>query len=279
MISKLLIAVNKSDYKVAIFNYAIEIATIFPVEIKAIFIVNQMIQNEIFYSTIDIPSNEFIPAFLPFDELNNRMEEDGKKILDELDVLGQGKNIKIEKAVMNGFVDEVICEESKAADLTIIGKYSNSSGRLIGLLGSNTERIMARIEKPIFLASSKYQPIKRILICYDNSPRSKIGLKLACEFKKRTDCSLCIVTVKEQNENAEMIINEAMDITRKENVKVEILSLIGDATENILSLATHDKFDLVVMGAHGHRKIKEFILGTTSYHVARKTDCPVILAR
>jgi nucleotide-binding universal stress UspA family protein len=33
------------------------------------------------------------------------------------------------------------------------------------------------------------------------------------------------------------------------------------------------------MGAYGHTRIREFILGSTTSHVLRKSDVPVLLVR
>ena len=37
--------------------------------------------------------------------------------------------------------------------------------------------------------------------------------------------------------------------------------------------------DLIVMGAYGHTRIREWILGSTTSHVLRKARIPVWLAR
>ena len=56
--------------------------------------------------------------------------------------------------------------------------------------------------------------------------------------------------------------------------------LVNDVAENaILHVAGEMDADLIVMGAYGHTRIREWILGSTTSHVLRKTRIPVWLAR
>ncbi len=280
MLSKIILATNNSDYSESIFLFALDIAHSFSSEIKAIFVVNQIIQNEIFYSMSDYTFNEFIPSYFPIEELNKKIEEEGKNLLDKLDSIPESKNIIINKQVLYGFVDEIIFKESKYADMVIIGRHSHSERKLLGFLGSNTERIMSRIEKPLFIVPKNFTNIKRILVCYDGSPRAKIGLSLGAEYARKKNGELTIFSVRENGDfNIELLQKEAIDSLTEKNIEIKTKNATGEPAKQILSEAVPEKYDLIIMGAHGHRKIKEFFIGTSSYEVARKTSCPIILAR
>ncbi|MBI5207330.1 MAG: universal stress protein [Candidatus Firestonebacteria bacterium] len=285
MFNNILIATDNSNYSESIFTYGIDFAETFSAELKAIFVISQFIQNGFFYPTGELSLTEFSPVYIPIEEISKKLEEDGLKLLDKLDTMSEGKNIKINKQILYGFVDETIYEESKVHDLTIIGKYSHEERTFLGFLGSNTEKIMSRIEKTLLIVPKEFQKIKRILICYDGSDRAKIGFKLAYEIGKKKNCEITILSVKEGKEDINKLLLERDENIKNvfgnqnEKIKIETLVKEGDVANEILSLASIDKFDLVVMGAHGHRKIKDLILGTTSSQVVRKTSCAVLLAR
>lgn len=47
--------------------------------------------------------------------------------------------------------------------------------------------------------------------------------------------------------------------------------------KQVISDATQDGVSLVVMGSQGHGRVKEFLLGSVSYEVVRRSNAPVLL--
>ena len=65
---------------------------------------------------------------------------------------------------------------------------------------------------------------------------------------------------------------------RGEWAEVQVLASLGDPKDVILSTATLVGAGLVVMGSHGATGWRALFGGTT-YHVARKLDCSVLVLR
>jgi nucleotide-binding universal stress UspA family protein len=61
------------------------------------------------------------------------------------------------------------------------------------------------------------------------------------------------------------------------SAKAEVL--IGDATETILGRATEWRADLIAVGSHGKRSIRDFLLGSVAESVARRAGCSVLMVR
>jgi len=55
--------------------------------------------------------------------------------------------------------------------------------------------------------------------------------------------------------------------------------LTGDATETILVRASEWHADLIAVGSHGHRSIRDFLLGSVAKSVARRAGCSVAIVR
>jgi nucleotide-binding universal stress UspA family protein len=53
----------------------------------------------------------------------------------------------------------------------------------------------------------------------------------------------------------------------------------GDTVDAILGFCKKGSYDLLVIGAYGHSKIRELILGNTTVQLMRKVTCPVLLCR
>ena len=60
---------------------------------------------------------------------------------------------------------------------------------------------------------------------------------------------------------------------------VVAMLLCGDPTDQILAVAEREKCDLIAMSTHGHRLIKDVLLGSVANSVRHRTDIPVLLIR
>lgn len=70
---------------------------------------------------------------------------------------------------------------------------------------------------------------------------------------------------------------------REKQIPASILGknvvLGGSAWHEITELARTDKFDLIVIGTHGHTALKHLWLGSTTENVVRHAPCPVLTVR
>jgi universal stress protein A len=55
--------------------------------------------------------------------------------------------------------------------------------------------------------------------------------------------------------------------------------LIGDVTKTILDRAAEWRADLIMVGSHGQRSIRDFLLGSVAESVARRAGCSVVVIR
>jgi nucleotide-binding universal stress UspA family protein len=60
---------------------------------------------------------------------------------------------------------------------------------------------------------------------------------------------------------------------------VEIVIVSGKSTEQIVRIAAEKTADIVVMGAHGNSGLVEELFGSTTYSVARRVRCSVLISK
>jgi nucleotide-binding universal stress UspA family protein len=64
-----------------------------------------------------------------------------------------------------------------------------------------------------------------------------------------------------------------------EEIKPECVVQRGDASDSILSFATAQHADMIVMGTHGRRGVDRLMLGSVTERVMRKASCPALVVR
>jgi nucleotide-binding universal stress UspA family protein len=81
------------------------------------------------------------------------------------------------------------------------------------------------------------------------------------------------------DDEAEKVLKTIRSFFGKQRIAAEFVSKIGPAAETIATAASKGKFDLVMMGSHGHSSIGNLVLGSVATKVMSQCEVPVLLIR
>lgn len=81
------------------------------------------------------------------------------------------------------------------------------------------------------------------------------------------------------DDTAEKVFKPIRAFLGKQGIKAEYSGKVGHAAELIAEVAKKGKFDLVVMGSHGHGTLKNLVLGSVATKVLANCETPVLLVR
>jgi nucleotide-binding universal stress UspA family protein len=90
-----------------------------------------------------------------------------------------------------------------------------------------------------------------------------------------------IVTVAENGDEAAAreCAEDAMKLARAHECVAANLVVKGAADEMLLGKARDLGCNLIVVGAYGHSRIREMILGSTTHQLIARSEVPVLLVR
>lgn len=136
---------------------------------------------------------------------------------------------------------------------------------------------------------------RTIMIPLENSPSDETILRHIRPLAKLTHARLVLVHVadgfaaryqKQLNlgDSEEMVADRAYLERRRselaaEGFEVKAMLACGEPPREILALAERERCDLIAMSTHGHRFIKDVLLGSVAEHIRHRTDIPVLLVR
>lgn len=177
-------------------------------------------------------------------------------------------------------VPQMLAHEHRA-DLVVLGQHGEHASWSGGMLGSSVERVVRASIKPALVTPDSFRPIRRILLAYDGSAGSQKALQAVKEIAPTLEAEVTLITAchRDTEESASNILREAQQELTVSQIKVHAQLAHGDAEVEILQWALEAETDLIVMGAYGHTRIREFVLGSTTAQVIRKATMPVLLAR
>jgi nucleotide-binding universal stress UspA family protein len=82
---------------------------------------------------------------------------------------------------------------------------------------------------------------------------------------------------KDMFENAKNHLKKlAEKIEKKNKIKVTSITTSGWIREQILNTAEKIKADIIVMGTHGTKGLREFIMGSNAFRIVNEAKCPVL---
>ena len=81
------------------------------------------------------------------------------------------------------------------------------------------------------------------------------------------------------DDSAEAIFKPIRKFMAKHDLATSYVTKVGHAPEVIAKTATKGKFDLIVMGSHGHSNLMNLVTGSVTTQVLASTKTPVLLVR
>lgn len=80
-------------------------------------------------------------------------------------------------------------------------------------------------------------------------------------------------------EEAEKIFKPIRSFFARQGIAANFVSRVGVASELIARQATTGKFDLLIMGSHGHGKLGGLVMGSVATKVLANCKTPLLLVR
>ena len=80
-------------------------------------------------------------------------------------------------------------------------------------------------------------------------------------------------------DEAERVFKPIRTFLAKQGLAAKFVSKIGPAADTIANVAEKGKFDLLVMGSHGHGSLANLVMGSVATKVLASCRTPVLLVR
>lgn len=81
------------------------------------------------------------------------------------------------------------------------------------------------------------------------------------------------------DDDAETVFRPIRRFLKRQGIDATFVHRIGNPAEDIARLAEKGKFDLLVMGSHGHGALRNLVLGSVATKVLARCSTPVLLIR
>lgn len=204
----------------------------------------------------------------------------GRAILVDAESLLKERGVQsVHTRLRNGEIVETVQELEDDADLIVIGKRGEGANFDMLHLGSNLERVVRSTVKPVLVASREFTPIQRVLMAFDGGPSSLKAVEFIANRSHYNDLECHLLNVGSPSTNIQRQIEGAYATLQAGGYQTTFEFLPGQPETVITDKVDTDGYDLVIMGAYGHSRIRNLIIGSTTTEMIRNCKVPVLLFR
>jgi nucleotide-binding universal stress UspA family protein len=278
MIKNVLVPLDGSEHSKAALDYGLWLAEKFDGALFGQHVIDTVSVEGTFFH--DISGSLGFEPYLDFSSrMREALEERGKLILEEFSRRCRERNLRHESFLDMGIVPNEICDRSKMADLVVLGHRGINEEFSAGLLGRTAETVTRKSPRPVLVSNKRFKEISRPLLAYDGSQRASAAMESAAEFCTQLRLPLTVLYVPKDEKMGEKVLQEARSYLGPYGIEARFELARGYPEQKIIDYLVNLSYDILFIGAYGHRRIIEMVLGGTTEYVLRKSPCPVFLNR
>jgi len=216
-----------------------------------------------------------VPVVSP--DLTRILQQRGEDALASARKISEAVGVSCETRMITGIVPRCICETAALFDMVVLGREGENRRWSEGGLGSITEAVARRSPTPVMVITDAevVADASPLLLAYDGSLHARKALKTAVSLAREWDRELVILSV---GRRAGLMLDEAGAYAGDHGARAVTVRRDGDPREQIVATA-RERNAAVVVGAFGHTRLREMMLGSTTSFVLEHVKSSVLLVR
>ncbi len=176
-----------------------------------------------------------------------------------------------------GDAGELLVESARGADLTVLAQEGGPG--LEALAPQPIHHVILSAGGPVLVlppAELGQDLGRRVVVAWNGSREAARAAKDALPFLAAANS----VSLVAAGEDAAASLDVGMSLLKRHGAKVALrqIELGRSHGATLLDAATAENADLLVMGAYGHSRLREIVLGGATREVLRQAKVPVLLS-
>lgn len=274
--SRIAVGLDGSPHAESALSHALRIARAAQGVVRGIHVVDRALLDGVVVADLS-GSVGFQPFLNLSGELREALVSAGGAILAAFEARAKEAGVEFEAVLKEGNVSAILEEEAQGFELAVVGSRGANAAHRRDLVGRHADALARRMPASLLVAPADYRDFSTPVLAWDGSPKSRKALALAAELAALLDLPVRIVTASDDEEEGQALLAEAEEELRYRRVTATGVVRAAHPDDAIFAEVGAGG-DLVAMGAHGHGRVVELVLGSTTDRVLRAATVPVLLA-
>jgi len=275
-ISRIAVGLDGSPHAEAALGHALRLARAASATVRGVHVVDRSLLDGVVVADLSA-SVGFQPFLNLSGELREALVSAGGAIVAAFEERAKEAGVAFEPVLREGNVSEILFDESADCDLTAVGSRGSNAEHRRDFIGRHTDSLARRMPAPLLVAPAEYVEFRAPVLAWDGSPKARKALVLVSELAALLELPVRVVTASDDEREGQSRLAEAEEELRHRRVTASGSYRPGHADDAIFAEIGAGG-DLVAMGAHGHGRVVELVLGSTTDRVLRAAKVAVLLA-
>ena len=215
------------------------------------------------------------------DEKRSKLaQQHGRQVLEAVVRNAREQGVSsVAQRLRHGVLVDTLTELEQDVRLFVLGKRGEHADFAKMHLGSELERAVRAVHRPLLVASRLFKPIRSFLIAFDGSETTRKGVEMISSSPLFKGLPCHVVFAGSDTPDVRVQLQWAQEKLTAARFEVRGSVASGHADAVIGQYVSANAIDLLVMGAYGHSRIRQLIVGSTTTAMLRTCLIPVLLLR
>ena len=187
---------------------------------------------------------------------------------------------QVDSVVRHDDLSEAALAWQDDARLFVLGQNRQPATRGRRHLDHHIERLVRSVSRTVLVVPSEtFTAPDQIVVAYDGSPTAQRVVERLAASPILTGLPVTLLMVGADTPDHRATLLTARQKLEADGRHVETLLSPGEPEAEILALLGQRPHSLLAMGAYGHSRIREFIVGSTTTTLLRLSPVPVMVLR
>ncbi len=227
----------------------------------------------------DIAAPADVESYLEAPRIREMLTARGHKLLEDFAARAVAEGVAAQTALDFGLVPNQICQRSRSADLVVLGHRCSRPPEAAGTWSGTAAGVARKALGTVLICPVPARELRRLVLAYDGSERACKAMHVAAELASVLGAALTVLSVGRDARSGETCLRQARAYFEPYALQIEFKHLTGNAAQEIIAYIRQHSADALFIGAYGHSRIVEMMLGSTTEHVLRHAPCALFLSR
>lgn len=187
---------------------------------------------------------------------------------------------QLDARLRHGELVDNLLEVEPDARLFVLGEHYHARQPRKIHLDHHVERVIRSVKRPVLVVTGeRFDAPKRVVIAFDGSPTARKTIETVARSPMLVGLPVLVAMAGGDSPLARQQLEEARHALATVGFSAEIELAPGEPEQTLPALVKAQGAALLVMGAYGHSRIRQLIVGSTTTTLLRLSEVPVLILR
>jgi len=179
----------------------------------------------------------------------------------------------------HGDLTESLLSLEAQTRLLVMGLHGEASSEGESRIGSQLETVIRSMHRPILLVPDEFHTPRSAMLAFDGSATAFKGVELLAGSPVLKGMPLHLVMVGADTGDRREQLKTAEKMLAPMGAEITLAIRAGEVEDALHAYQDEHDIDILVMGAYGHSRIRQFLVGSTTTTMLETAERPLVILR